>query len=167
MRETFVTIGSNHAKRQEGDVWEERGKLWTIKNGIKRTVTKMDQARKELLMPLSCPECGRSMNHHFNEQSWATHKSCFECVIDAEHKHMKDGTYQQYEKDVMLKNAKAFASAFEEYIDDYMKESVAQNSVTEDGLIEKWKDVDQSHLENIKGEVLEKLNDNIKQIEGK
>ena len=27
----------------EGDVWEESGKTWTIKNGIKQTVTKHDK----------------------------------------------------------------------------------------------------------------------------
>ena len=29
----------------EGDVWEENGKQWTIKNGIKQTITKHDKLR--------------------------------------------------------------------------------------------------------------------------
>ena len=28
---------------KEGDVWIEDGKKWTIKNGIKQTVTKLDE----------------------------------------------------------------------------------------------------------------------------
>ena len=32
-----------YVERHEGDVWEESGKTWMIKNGIKRTVTKMDK----------------------------------------------------------------------------------------------------------------------------
>lgn len=164
MSNIFVSVGSTSVKRQEGEVWEECGKLWTIKNGIKRTVNKMDEARKELLMPLSCPQCGRSMHHHFNERSWATHKMCFECVIDMEHTYMSKGTFKEYEKNVMLKNAEAYVKSFEEYMEDYMKESVAKNNVTEDGLIEKWKDVDKSHLESIKQEVIEGLNNNVEQI---
>ena len=38
------------AKREdhkEGDIWEEGGKKWTIKDGIKQTYTKLDKAKKE------------------------------------------------------------------------------------------------------------------------
>ena len=30
-------------KYQEGDIWEENGKQWTIKNGIKQNITKLDK----------------------------------------------------------------------------------------------------------------------------
>ena len=30
----------------EGDIWEESGKKWTIRNGIKQTVTKLDEIKK-------------------------------------------------------------------------------------------------------------------------
>ena len=33
---------SRRVKRGEGDVWEEKGKTWTIKNGIKQNITKLD-----------------------------------------------------------------------------------------------------------------------------
>ena len=35
MKDTFVTVSQKQIKHVEGDVWEESGKLWTIKNGIK------------------------------------------------------------------------------------------------------------------------------------
>ena len=38
-------------KHQEGDIWEERGKTWTIKNGIKQNVTKLDSVRAANRMP--------------------------------------------------------------------------------------------------------------------
>ena len=28
---------------KEGDIWEERGKTWTIKNGIRQNITKLDK----------------------------------------------------------------------------------------------------------------------------
>ena len=37
---------------KEGDVWEEDGRKWTIKDGIKQNVTKMDRAKKSLFKTL-------------------------------------------------------------------------------------------------------------------
>lgn len=167
MKNLYVTEGSKYTKHIEGDVWEEQGKLWTIKNGIKRTVSKMDDARKELYAPLACPDCGKAMNHPYDEKAWAVHKTCFECVIDNDHKLMKEGKWEQYEKDVMLKNAQAFVKDFEAYMDDYMKEDVSSSNVTENGLVERWKNVDQDHLNNIKKQGIEKLEQNIKEIQEK
>ena len=36
---------------KEGDIWEEGGKQWTIKDGIKQTATKLDRVKKEAIMP--------------------------------------------------------------------------------------------------------------------
>ena len=37
---------TSSTKKIEGDIWEERGKQWTIKEGIKQTITKLDAARE-------------------------------------------------------------------------------------------------------------------------
>ena len=34
-----------YQKRKEGDIWEEDGRTWTIKNGIKQNITKLDKAK--------------------------------------------------------------------------------------------------------------------------
>ena len=39
---------------KEGDTWLESGKTWTIKNGVKKTVTKMDAFRKQIITPIAC-----------------------------------------------------------------------------------------------------------------
>ena len=39
----YTTKKEDH---KEGDVWEEGGKEWTIKDGIKQTYTKLDKVRK-------------------------------------------------------------------------------------------------------------------------
>ena len=36
-----------HRSYKEGDIWEESGKTWTIKNGIKQNVTKWMQLKKQ------------------------------------------------------------------------------------------------------------------------
>ena len=46
---------------KEGDVWEDKGKKWTIKDGVKQTINKLDKVRKEALMPLFCPSCNNLM----------------------------------------------------------------------------------------------------------
>ena len=40
---------------KEGDIWEESGRTWTIKNGIRQNITKLDGAKKALQTPLACP----------------------------------------------------------------------------------------------------------------
>jgi predicted fused transcriptional regulator/phosphomethylpyrimidine kinase len=45
---TVTQVGYSKAQvdRKEGDVWEENGKKWTIKNVIKQTVTRFDELKK-------------------------------------------------------------------------------------------------------------------------
>ena len=51
-----TTTGIGYTKKQEhheeGDVWEEDGREWTIKDGIKQNITKLDKAKKAHLMPI-------------------------------------------------------------------------------------------------------------------
>ena len=60
---TGVQVGytADYVDHKEGDVWEERGKKWTIKNGIKQTVTKFDDLKRLVVLPISCPNCGKAM----------------------------------------------------------------------------------------------------------
>jgi hypothetical protein len=60
---TGIQIGysTKHENHKEGDVWTEGRKTWTIKNGIKQTLSKLDKIKKEVFMPLCCPECGNVM----------------------------------------------------------------------------------------------------------
>ena len=44
-------------KKVEGDIWEEGGKTWTIKKGIKQSISKMQSVRDIVKMPLTCPNC--------------------------------------------------------------------------------------------------------------
>ena len=153
----FVTTEEKHVKHIEGDVWTERGKLWTIKNGIKRTVSKMDEARKQFSTPLACPTCGKSMKHHLDEKMWAIHKTCFNCVIDAEHLIMKAGKWAEYEKAKITANAEGFLKDLISYMDDYNQEGVAKAHVTENGQVEKWRDADQTEIKKITDSVVEDI----------
>ena len=66
---TGQSIGYNKKQtfHKEGDIWEEDGRKWTIKDGIKQNITKLDRAKKAHLKPLLCPKCNNIMNKPFDK----------------------------------------------------------------------------------------------------
>ena len=59
----------------EGDIWEADGRTWTIKDGIKQNVTKLDAAKKAHLMPLMCPCCNTIMKNKNDKTYYKIHKT--------------------------------------------------------------------------------------------
>ena len=94
-----TTEGIGYTKKYEhhveGDVWEENGRTWTIKNGLKQNITKMDKFKKMGKLPLFCPECGTLMKKHLDKKVFPAYQKCFDCVVDHE---------AQLEKKVNQKN---------------------------------------------------------------
>ena len=121
---------------KEGDIWEENGKQWTIKNGIKQNITKLDSAKKAIRIPLTCPKCGGSMKHWLAKKMYKIHGFCFDCTVDMEAELRKAGLYDQYEQRMMQGNMKAFAKDVEEWAKELISSN--QSFVTEDGDIENW-----------------------------
>ena len=100
---TQVQVGyEKHSKAYtEGDEWEESGKVWTIKNGIKQTVTKYDALKHLVVMPLTCPNCGRAMKiNRYNKEMWGIHKKCFDCVIEYETKLRQEGKFEDVDPEL-------------------------------------------------------------------
>lgn len=141
-----------YKKYEEGDIWEEGGKTWTIKNGIKQNVTRLDAAKKAIRIPLRCPKCGGPMKHWLAQKMYRIHGFCFDpCTVEHEASLRKAGLYEQYEKRMMQGNMKAFAKDIEEWVLDYVSQQ--ESFVTEDGVVEDW-DNNSTHndkiLENLK-----------------
>ena len=63
---------------KEGDIWESDGRTWTIKEGIKQNITKLDKAKKAHTMPLFCPKCSKLMKR-VDKPYYNIHKSCLDC----------------------------------------------------------------------------------------
>ena len=125
-------------ERKEGDVWTEKGKTWTIKNGIKRTVTKFDDVRKNILEPLACPECGGKMSHRNDSIMWRHHKKCFDCVIKFETELIRTGQFEEYQRKKIQGNVETFIKDLSIYAEAYLSESSNNAYVTEDGDVESW-----------------------------
>ena len=137
---TGTQIGYNKKTEdyKEGDVWTEGRKTWTIKNGIKQTVSKLDVIKKEVFMPLSCPCCGKIMKKRLDKPNYKIHKKCYDCVINFEGKlKHKPGRYEKYLKELELKNKLTILDEVESYLLETANISNA-GYVSEDGVVEKW-----------------------------
>lgn len=136
---TQIQVGYEKQSRdyQEGDVWEADGKQWTIKNGIKQTVTKFDDLKRLIVMPLTCPECGKAMKvNQYNKEMWSIHKKCFDCVIEYETKLRLEGKFEEYQRNIMNANKDALLDETLDAIDAWA--NVQDTFVNEAGDIENW-----------------------------
>jgi len=138
---------------KEGDVWEENGKNWTIKNGLKQNITKLDKAKKANRMPLTCPKCVGPMRHHLHKKMYRIHGFCFDCTVDYETSLRKAGLYEQYEKQMLQNNMDGFLKDLELWLEDKIQD--VDTFVTEQGDIEEWKHNKKKHSESITKKVLE------------
>lgn len=97
----FGWRGEAEPTRKEGDVWEDvHGKRWTIKNGIRQTITKLDDAKT----PFWCPKCSKPLNHRFDIKFWRIRGHCMDCNIKFESELRRQGKWEEYERKVMLRN---------------------------------------------------------------
>lgn len=157
---TGVQVGYSKQSQdyQEGDTWEEGGKQWTIKNGIKQTVTKFDKLKKMVVVPLSCPECSQPMKlDDINKKMWAIHHKCFDCVIKMEMEIKRTGKWDEYEKQMLNNNKNAMVDDFEMSIEEFLKMQT-ESYVTEQGDVEAWGGgkINEEEIKNVK-EYIKKL----------
>jgi hypothetical protein len=132
-------------EHKEGDIWEEDGKKWTIKNGIKQSITKLDKFKHLVSLPLTCPSCKKPMKaDELNKKMYSVHKVCLNCVIDMEAKLKLEGKYKQYEKNILNMNKNASLEEFEMALDSWLEEK--DTFVTEQGDIESWQGGDKTQI---------------------
>ena len=143
---------------KEGDIWEEDDRQWTIKDGIKQNITRLDKAKKIHKTPLFCPNCKKLMKKRFDSDYYRIHKKCFDCVFEFENNLKKLGLYEEYEKNILNSELEGFIDNFRSYVEDQLNQT--NNSfITEQGDVEKW----DGNLN--KKRVLEALDKTIKHLE--
>ena len=136
--ETQVGYKKKRIEYKEGDIWKENGKTWTIKDGIKQTISKLDAIKKEVFMPLCCPKCGKVMKKRLDKPNYKIHKMCFDCVIDFEHKLRIRGEYDNYIKQLKLKNRLTEIDEIENMFLELANQS-NDGFISEHGEVERWK----------------------------
>lgn len=157
-------IGTGYTKvnihREEGDVWEEDSRSWTIKDGIRQNVTKLDQVKDLYRIPLRCPKCNGPMQHWLAKKMYRIHGFCFDpCTVEYEAELRRAGLYEQYEKRMIQGNMKAFIKDIEEWALDNFNST--ETIVTEQGDIESWN----NNNESVKREQLQRVKEFTKHLQ--
>jgi ribosomal protein L37AE/L43A len=153
-RLVFGWRGESEPTRKEGDVWEEAdGRKWTIKNGIRQNVTKLDSAKT----PYWCPRCTKPMNHRFDIKFWRIRGHCMDCVIKDETEIRREGKWKEYENKIMLRNYIASVqdkiAELQNYHDTFTKPEFIDADDTKILMVERW-DVD---VNKVKSDILKDI----------
>jgi bacterioferritin-associated ferredoxin len=152
------------AERKEGDIWEEGGKQWTLKNGIKQTVTRFDNLKKVITLPLACPKCTKAMKTTtLNKKMWPIHKMCFDCVITMETELKREGKYEEYARNIVNRGAKTYIKDLEDALLELALYEDNESFVTEAGDVEKWagKGIDKEKITKEIQEHIQELKDQL------
>ena len=147
---TKVQTGYRKSKKRykEGDIWEEGGKQWTIKEGIKQNITKLDHAKKALRMPLCCPKCGGPLEHWMSKKMYKIHGFCFDpCTVEFEAELRKAGLFKEYERKMITGNIKEFVNDIESWVLNSINDK--NSFVTEAGDVEDWGGMSKNSKEKI------------------
>ena len=160
---TQIGYTREYVEYKEGDVWEENGKQWTIKNGIKQTVTKLDAVRKRVTMPLNCPQCKAPMKNRLDKTMYPIHSMCFDCVIKHETKLKTEGKFEEYQLYINKQGLTYHLKEMENILLELLMNNNEESFVTEGGDIETWKGNDalkQSAIKDLQ-EYIQKIKDTL------
>jgi hypothetical protein len=163
---TTTQIGYSKAQidHKEGDIWDESGKQWTVKNGIKQTVTRFDKLKESIHLPLACPKCNKAMkNHHLNKKMWPIHKMCFDCVVDMETDLKRKGLYEEYARGLINRGVIVHIKDLEDALLELALADNNEDFITEAGDIEKWagKGIDKQKIAKELQEYIQKLKEHV------
>lgn len=151
--------------RKEGEVWEARdGTQWTVKNGVRQKITKLDDAKT----PWWCPKCSKPMNHRFDVKFWGIRGHCMDCVIKEETEMRRLGTWKKYEEEVVKNNYIAYIKDKLQELQHLHDTVSAPEVVHADGerilMIEKW-NVDINKVREDLAEEISKLQALLEKVE--
>jgi hypothetical protein len=143
---------------KEGEVWEELGRNWTIKNGIKQNITKTSKLKSLSLFPIACPKCKKAMKStNLNKQMYAVQGMCYDCVIENEHKIRVQGKWNEYRSEQLTANKNSGLKDFEAAVESWYNEK--DQFFTEAGDTENWNQGDKKKAyEEIKERIEEMRN---------
>lgn len=135
------TQGVGYTKKyeyhNEGDIWEDDGKTWTIKDGIIQTVNKLSAIKKMANMPIFCPHCQNKMSY-IDKDSYNIHHTCLECLAIFETELRRQGKWEEYHKHIHNDSIDKFIFEYASWV-ERMIEANNKSFITESGDVEKWK----------------------------
>ena len=96
------------------------GKAQKNKGGETRK-SELSDIMAEIRMPWFCPECKKAMKKKLDDKFWRTKGHCFDCQIEMENKLRMKGDYEQYAKNKINENKKAYLKDLKQSIDEFEK----------------------------------------------
>ena len=151
--QTKNTVGfgeeKNFIKREVGEQWTDgEGNIWEQKKGYKVKLGKLSELRNEIN---TFPKCRKDVctctNPNRNDLKMkAIHGMCFDCVIDMEHQLKIEGKYDEYERQKMLENGKAWLKQAE-LEKEALKVAIKARYINEDGSVEEWDGISWEEME--------------------
>jgi len=151
------SVGYNKKEEfhKEGDIWEVDGRKWTIKDGIKQNITKLDRAKKAHLRPLLCPKCNKIMNKGADPGYYNQFGHCFKCFKKFESQMKHDGLWDEFEKRTINGNIDSFIKWYRGLVNESLDASNA-GFVAENGDVESWNGgLDKARVIEALGETIE------------
>jgi hypothetical protein len=121
---------------EEGNIWEEGGRTWTIKDGIKENITKLDKFKKTTV-PLFCPKCKGIMDRQLDPHYYKSYGTCVDCRAEFETKLKLEGKWEDYIKETHNKEIDQVIEEYKNFYNSKLNEST-QGYITEAGEVEKW-----------------------------
>ena len=154
-------------ERNEGDIWEEGGKNWTVKNGLTISYTPTQNIRDEIKIPLWCPSCGGKIKSNYDKKMFKLYSHCFDCQLKIETKMKLEGTYQKFEDDIIKANIIQIVKDVEDDMKEFMGENSSVEILTSIGENEEWSgEVDKENVIKDIKELTEKFKETF-EIDGK
>ena len=132
--------GKDFIKREVGQQWlDDDGNTWEQKKGYKVKLGKLSELRTDVQTFSNCSKetCTCLTPSRNDLKMKVIHDMCFDCVISMEHQLRIDGTYDEYEKNKILENSKAWLKQAE-LEKETIKLAMKARFVNEDGSLEDW-----------------------------
>jgi hypothetical protein len=120
----------------EGDIWVEDNRTWTIKDGIKQNITKLDKFKK-VSTPLFCPSCKQVMDKQLDPHYYKSYGCCLDCRTKFETKLKIEGKWEDYIKETYNKEIDQLIEEYKVFHKERLEDSNL-GTVTESGDVEKW-----------------------------
>jgi hypothetical protein len=157
---TTVGIGYNaktQEDHQEGDIWQQNGKTWTIKDGLKENITKLDKF-KSIAIPLFCPKCKNVMDKQLDPFYYKAYSECLDCRTVTETQMKLAGTWEDYTNKMFNDEIDHQIEEYKSYFESVLSDS-SEGYVSENGEVQKWVGgIDKDRAQNALKEIEKHLN---------
>ena len=93
-----------------------------VKQGDK--ISPLTDIMKEARMPWFCPECKKTMKIKLDDKMWRLYGHCFDCQVKIETKLRATGKFEEWEKNRIKENKKAYVKDMLQGLDSWENESM-------------------------------------------